>query len=104
MNNWPKIVAIKQDLFNLQKGRCLYCRTRFKFHQEMVLEHIVPISKGGKDVPDNRVLACMICNSSKSNLSIQDWFVSCKNKKIHAYREYSYRKTILISLKNLLNA
>ncbi len=28
-------------------------------------DHLVPLSKGGKDVPDNVVIACAVCNSLK---------------------------------------
>ena len=48
--------------------RCEYCR----MHQSLQgasfhLEHIVPISLGGTDDPDNLAWACPGCNLKKSN-------------------------------------
>jgi HNH endonuclease len=50
------------------KQRCEYCR----MHQSLQgasfhVEHILPISLGGRDDPDNLAWACPGCNLKKSN-------------------------------------
>lgn len=46
-----------------QRGRCAYCpiRLRWKFHRD----HIVPLSRGGTNWPNNIQLLCRGCNQRK---------------------------------------
>lgn len=47
---------------------CKYCRLPHKLSSSpFVIEHILPISKGGTDDLDNLALACSACNNSKYN-------------------------------------
>lgn len=50
-----------RDLFT-----CQYCYTRFS-QQQLTIDHVIPISKGGKTEWANIVSACNPCNSSKGN-------------------------------------
>jgi len=50
-----------RDLFT-----CQYCAKPFS-QSTLTLDHVVPISKGGKTSWTNIVTACNPCNSSKSN-------------------------------------
>jgi HNH endonuclease len=53
--------------------RCFYCsKVDGPFHND----HIVPISRGGKDEPRNVVKACQACNLSKSDYLVAEWFDS----------------------------
>jgi len=54
---------------------CVYCG----FNKFQELDHIIPISKGGKSNYNNFVIACRSCNSSKAN---KDVFIWCKEKGI----------------------
>lgn len=45
-------------------GLCYYCKEKFKFH-ELTLDHIVPLSRGGRTVPGNVVPSCRPCNQKK---------------------------------------
>ena len=49
----------------LQKWKCHWCGvpTKQKFH----LDHLVPISKGGTNWPNNLVIACARCNLQKQD-------------------------------------
>lgn len=49
--------------------RCAYCFTEAK----LTVDHIVPISKGGKDEPGNVVPACKSCNCSKQAKELKEW-------------------------------
>lgn len=44
---------------------CQYCG-RSATDEELVVEHVVPIAKGGPDSPDNWTCACRKCNSGKA--------------------------------------
>ena len=51
----------------LAEGKCHYCGGSFH-PSELTMEHIVPISRGGKSVRGNITTSCKACNSSKKNL------------------------------------
>lgn len=49
-------------------GLCEYCQLPHKLSSSpFVIEHILPISKGGTDELENLALACSACNNSKYN-------------------------------------
>ena len=52
--------AIKEAYNN----RCAYCSKR---NRQLVMEHVVPISKGGGTTPDNIVPSCTPCNAAKGD-------------------------------------
>jgi HNH endonuclease len=61
-------VALKQEVFNRAQGTCEYCRSLAKFSPtNFVIEHIIPISRGGATTADNLALACQSCNNHKYN-------------------------------------
>ena len=49
--------------------KCVCCGTSLKEEPHLLLEidHIIPVSKGGKTVPENLQTLCWRCNRSKSN-------------------------------------
>ena len=50
-------------------GHCHYCDKEAK----LTLDHVIPLSKGGKHSADNVVAACGHCNSSKGNKTLAEW-------------------------------
>lgn len=50
-------------------GRCFYC----KADGRMSMDHVIPISRGGRHSIGNLVPACVTCNSSKRNRTITEW-------------------------------
>jgi hypothetical protein len=60
--DWENIVADHE-------GRCAYCGKR----KRLVLEHVIPISRGGGTTIDNVVPACFGCNAHKRNLDPVEW-------------------------------
>jgi 5-methylcytosine-specific restriction protein A len=51
----------------MAKGICYYCERRID-REEMTLDHIVPLIRGGRSTRGNVVLACKTCNSRKKYL------------------------------------
>ena len=51
----------------IQKKRCHYCDRRFTEGLPPTIDHVIPIARGGDDAPENCVLACKPCNSSKKD-------------------------------------
>jgi 5-methylcytosine-specific restriction endonuclease McrA len=61
-------VALKRLVFDRANGCCEYCRSQAKFAIEsLVIEHIIPISRGGETSADNLALACQGCHNYKDN-------------------------------------
>ncbi|WP_061250483.1 HNH endonuclease [Leptospira interrogans] len=47
-------------------GLCHYCGKKF-LPEELTMDHLIPIAKGGKSIKANLVPACKECNSAKKN-------------------------------------
>ncbi len=54
-----------------QKGRCYWCNA--KLNGEHHIDHVIPLSRGGSNGPDNIVIACPICNLSKGDKLPHEW-------------------------------
>lgn len=53
-------------------GHCAYCDKEAK----LTLDHVIPLSKGGKHSKDNVVPACGHCNDSKGIKTLEEWVSS----------------------------
>jgi 5-methylcytosine-specific restriction endonuclease McrA len=53
-------------------GICYYCGRKFKT-DELTMDHLIPIVRGGKSVLGNVVPACKDCNSKKKFLLPTEW-------------------------------
>lgn len=62
----------KEDKYQLQEGfgECIYCGEK----GETTFDHLIPLSKGGRDTISNQVPACRSCNSSKGARDVIEWF------------------------------
>lgn len=49
----------------IHNGICHYCRQEFK-PEELTLDHLLPLARGGKSSKGNCVPACFNCNQKKS--------------------------------------
>lgn len=48
----------------LAEGVCHYCQKKFR-PEELTMDHIVPVARGGTSTPGNVVAACKACNATK---------------------------------------
>lgn len=56
----------------LAEGICYYCGQKFK-PEELTMDHIVPLARGGKTTKGNVVAACKECNNKKKYLLPLEW-------------------------------
>jgi len=54
------------------KGVCGYCNGKIP-PGELTMDHIVPISRGGKTTKGNVIPACKECNNKKKQLLPVEW-------------------------------
>lgn len=64
-----------QRLMFLQHNQCAECKKEITFAKKnnFHVDHIIPLSKGGSNWPDNLQLLCVFCNCSKNNLLPFEW-------------------------------
>ena len=56
----------RRNIFVRDRNRCQYCGKVFP-QKRLNLDHVVPLSRGGKTTWKNVVCACISCNSRKGN-------------------------------------
>ena len=63
--NWME----KRDILKACNGICTHCGK--KITDDFTVEHVIPLSKGGSNDPENLVALCETCNTEKSNQIIE---------------------------------
>ncbi|MFH1242120.1 MAG: HNH endonuclease [Pseudomonadota bacterium] len=56
----------------IQGGICYYCH-REVGREQLTMDHIVPLSRGGKSKKGNLVPACKECNNKKKTMLPLEW-------------------------------
>ncbi|MBW2027953.1 MAG: HNH endonuclease [Deltaproteobacteria bacterium] len=56
----------------IQKGLCHYCN-RFVGRENLTMDHVLPLSRGGKSKKGNIVPACKACNNKKKYFLPVEW-------------------------------
>lgn len=67
--NANEFLLLDKDLKRIYNSRCWNCQT----NDNISLDHIIPISKGGKHSVGNMLSLCSSCNSSKGNKLLSEW-------------------------------
>jgi len=67
---------------------CIYCGSE----ENLTVDHILPRSRGGEDVPENVVMACKHCNSSKGGKRLYEWRGLEAKDSFHRIAEGKYLK------------
>jgi 5-methylcytosine-specific restriction endonuclease McrA len=70
-----KARALKQSgwwMRKIQEGICYYCQRRVG-RENLTMDHIVPLSRGGQSKRGNIVAACKECNNKKKYLLPIEW-------------------------------
>lgn len=69
----PNSVPVSQRdwdrLLRRYRGACAYCGSK----DQVTMEHVVPVSRGGRHGIGNVLPACWPCNHSKSNKLLVEW-------------------------------
>lgn len=65
-------------LYDEQEGRCAYCGISIYWtvKNDIHVDHVLALSRGGTNWPDNLALACRDCNCSKKEKTVEEWLQS----------------------------
>ena len=66
----PSPALTNTALFARDASLCMYCGKEYGRHS-LTRDHVMPISKGGRDIWENVVCACFHCNSRKGGRTPQ---------------------------------
>ncbi|MDR7133937.1 5-methylcytosine-specific restriction endonuclease McrA [Lysobacter niastensis] len=70
-HSWDPTPALTNAALFARDGYlCLYCGNEFH-RPQLTRDHVMPVSKGGRDLWENVVAACFHCNSRKGNRTPQ---------------------------------
>lgn len=61
--------ALRVAVFENDAYRCIKCDS----HKMLEVDHIIPVSKGGSNEPNNLQTLCNPCNNSKGVKDMEDW-------------------------------
>ena len=64
----------------LQEGICYYCGLKVS-PEKATMDHVVPLSRGGKSTRGNLVLSCKACNTKKKDMTAVEWIQYLENLK-----------------------
>ena len=74
----PKVkTRRKAAVFDRDGPWCFYCRRCFAY-DELTIDHLIPVVRGGSNTVDNLLLACKPCNSRKGHKDILSFI--CGNR------------------------
>jgi 5-methylcytosine-specific restriction endonuclease McrA len=69
---------------------CVFCGT----DKDLTTDHLIPRHRGGSDDPDNLVLSCQSCNSSRGEKGIFEWLGPEKKDHLHRLVAGKYLKEL----------
>ena len=63
---FKEVSFCRKNILLRDGGVCQYCGVEFRF-EELTIDHVIPLSRGGRDQWSNVVAACKDCNRRKGN-------------------------------------
>ena len=70
---WRVWRVLRSKIFARDNGVCAYCGCQ---PENLELDHILPISKGGTHDESNLATACVPCNRSKNDRTPEQWMAA----------------------------
>lgn len=64
--------ALRDFIRELRESPCAYCGATDNIH----IDHVIPLARGGTHTPENLAPACGSCNSSKGTKPVDEWLQS----------------------------
>jgi hypothetical protein len=64
---YRKVILSRENIFKRDNNTCTYCG----INKNLTVDHIIPKSKGGKNVWENLITSCFVCNSKKGDKTLE---------------------------------
>ena len=78
---------------------CHYCGKQIANKEDLTVDHVIPISKGGENSTDNFVIACKACNREKANLNVERY-----SEFLNIVKIMGESAGVLESIENVINS
>lgn len=93
--NRKELQPTKRNIFDRDLHTCQYCGST----KNLTIDHVLPVSKGGKNTWSNMVTCCFKCNNKKGNQLLDECGMTLKKTPgkptyIHVIRKYSRENEI----------
>lgn len=79
------------SILKYYNNACAYCGSTKALEQD----HIIPLSKGGRNTPDNLVPACASCNRSKGARDLLDWYSESVHFSVERFNKIIGRSGVM---------
>lgn len=89
----PRPGMHKAALYGEQGGFCNGCHNHI-VPSGLVVDHIIPRSKGGSDEKENLQLLCPVCNSSKGDKDMAEWYAWIKENDADRWADIEMRRRL----------
>ncbi len=66
-----RVKFTRKNIYRRDNNTCQYCGKRLPT-QELNIDHVVPLSRGGKNTWENVVCSCISCNVRKGNRTLEE--------------------------------
>jgi hypothetical protein len=86
---WSDIMKDDRKTIERGKSSCIYCDCT----NNLCFDHLIPLCKGGPNIISNQVVACRLCNSSKGDKDIFEWYAG-RHEDIPALVKSKYLKLV----------
>ena len=84
----------RREIYNKYDGHCAYCGKKIDF-DDLSIDHLIAVSKGGTDEVDNLIPCCYLCNHQKDNMNVEEFRAYLENIE-YALDDYKpYRAALL---------
>ncbi len=68
-------------LTKINRGLCEYCSQKFP-REELTMDHVVPVARGGTSTKGNIVVSCKTCNTNKKLATPVDLLLGSGSQEI----------------------
>ena len=66
-----RVKFTRKNIYRRDNNSCQYCGNKLRT-EDLNLDHVVPLSRGGKNTWENVVCSCIRCNMRKGNRTVEE--------------------------------
>jgi len=74
---YKKVILSRKNILRRDSFKCVYCG---RSDLPLTIDHVLPKAKGGEDIWENLVTACVVCNNSKGDRTLEEADMKLKFK------------------------